>query len=484
MRIPLQVAAGYFLIVGLAGWLVLDVFVEEVKPGVRNTMEDTLVDSANLIADLVAPAMADPGGKPECAAVIREAFAAYDRRSVDAAIWEHRKQSLDLQVYITDAAGRVICSTDTSEIGRDYSRWNDVHLTLAGRYGARSTRSTPGDSSTSVMHVAAPLLDGERIIGVVSIAKPGYSVAPIIEASKDKIRQRGFLLLLIAALIGILFTWHLTRAIERLRRYARDVTNGRRVPPPSSSARELAELAAALGAMRERLEGKQYVERYLHTLTHELKSPLAAIRGAAELLDEADMPEAERQRFLGNIREQAERLSRVADRLLELARLEQRQVLGEAESIDLAELARTCAEAAGPLAVKRDVVVELHAEWGQLVRGDRFLLSQAIGNLLDNALDFSPDGGHVRIEVGRDGDQAEVCIRDQGPGIPDYAAERVFERFFSLPRPDGGRKGTGLGLSFVREVAQLHGGSVRLDNLGPSDKPQGARAILRLPLER
>ncbi|MCG6860437.1 MAG: two-component system sensor histidine kinase CreC [Chromatiaceae bacterium] len=482
MRIPLQVAAGYFLIVGLAGWFVLDVFVEEVKPGVRNTMEDTLVDSANLVAELVAPMIPDSIEASQCAAAISDAFASYARRSVDAPIWEHRKRNLDLQVYVTDAAGRVLCSTDPDEVGRDYSRWNDVRRTLVGGYGARSTRAIAGDSSTSVMHVAAPVTDGERIIGVVSVGKAGNSVAPIIADSEAKIRQRGFLLLLIAALIGALFTWHLTRAIARLRRYARDVSEGRRVPPPRSGARELAELAEALGAMRERLEGKQYVERYLHALTHELKSPLAAIGGAAELLGEADMPETERRRFLCNIREQADRLGRVADRLLDLARLEQRQVLGATESIDLVPLARTLVEVSGPMAAQREIRVGLQGEAVLRVQGDRFLLSQAIGNLLDNALDFSPDGGHVEIEVSRTDDAAEISIRDRGTGIPDYAADRVFERFFSLPRPGGSRKGTGLGLSFVREVAELHGGSVQLVNLCPGDHPEGVRATLRLPL--
>ena len=484
MRIPLQVAAGYFLIVGLAGWFVLDVFVDQVKPGVRNTMEDTLVDSANLVAEMVAARMGDSGGLTECGADVAEALSAYGRRSVDAAIWEHRKRTLDLRVYVTDSAGRVVCSTDPDEIGRDYSRWNDVRRTLNGAYGARSTRAIPGDSSTSVMHVAAPVLHREQIVGVVSVAKPGYSVVPIIEDSKAKIRQRGFLLLLIAALIGALFTWHLTRAIERLRLYARDVSSGRRVPPPSSSARELAELAEALDSMRERLEGKQYVERYLHTLTHELKSPLAAIRGAAELLAEEGMPEDERQRFLSNIREQSERLARVTDRLLELARVEQRQALGEAAPIDLAELTRTLVAATYPVAARREVGIDLDTEDVPQIRGDRLLLFQAIGNLLDNALDFSPVGGRVSVAVSLVDRQATVSISDQGRGIPDYAADRVFERFFSLPRPDGSRKGTGLGLSFVREVAGLHGGSAQLENIGPADNPQGARALLKLPLDR
>ncbi|NEV63675.1 two-component system sensor histidine kinase CreC [Thiorhodococcus minor] len=486
MRISLQVAAGYFLIVGLAAWFVLDVFVEEVKPGVRDTMEDTLVDSANLIAELVAPALLGPPElRAEAGARIAAALARYQGRSVEARIWGHEKRSLDLRIFITDADGRVIYSTEPDQIGRDYSRWNDVYLTLAGRYGARSTRTRPDDDSSSVMHVAAPIRDAGRIIGVVSVAKPGHSVAPIVEGSKAKIRERGFVLLAIAALIGGLFTWHLTRAIGRLRRYALAVTAGRRTAPPVSRSRELADLADALGEMRERLEGKQYVERYLHTLTHELKSPLAAIRGAAELLTEGDMPPAERTRFLDNIREQSDRLAEVAERLLELARVEQQQALTESAPLDLKTLVQGCVEAAAPLAAQRGIRFQLDAEGPYQVQGDAFLLGRALANLLDNALRFSPEAGCIRVVLRRLAPAksreapslVEVCLEDEGPGIPDYARDRVFERFFSLPCP-GAKKGTGLGLSFVREVAELHGGSIRLENRSTT----GARARMSLPL--
>jgi len=142
-------------------------------------------------------------------------------------------------------------------------------------------------------------------------------------------------------------------------------------------------------------------------------------------------------------------------------------VLGEAEAIDLAELVESVVETTRPVAAQREARLELQAEGALKVRGDRFLLTQAVGNLLDNALDFSPQAGRILVAVHPLEDQTEIEIRDQGPGIQDYALERVFERFFSLPRPDGGRKGTGLGLSFVREVAHLHGGSVHLENLPP-----------------
>ena len=118
------------------------------------------------------------------------------------------------------------------------------------------------------------------------------------------------------------------------------------------------------------------------------------------------------------------------------------------------------------------------------VRGERFLLVQAVVNLVQNAIEFSPTGGRVTVRIEPcDGDQdgmreVRVVIDDQGPGVPEFARERIFERFYSLPRPDGGRKSTGLGLGFVREIAALHGGSVTVDNRAEG----GVRAVLRVPV--
>jgi two-component system, OmpR family, sensor histidine kinase CreC len=113
-----------------------------------------------------------------------------------------------------------------------------------------------------------------------------------------------------------------------------------------------------------------------------------------------------------------------------------------------------------------------------MVEGDRFLLRRALANLVDNAVDFSPQGGAVHVSLEAASRDAVVRVRDEGPGVPDYAREKVFEKFFSLARPGTGRKSTGLGLSFVRQIASLHHGSITLDNDG------GALAIFTLPLLR
>ena len=99
------------------------------------------------------------------------------------------------------------------------------------------------------------------------------------------------------------------------------------------------------------------------------------------------------------------------------------------------------------------------------LRGERFLLRQALANLLDNALDFTPPGGRIRIAAERQDERVTLRLFNQGEAIPDYALARLTERFYSLPRPNGGRKSTGLGLNFVQEVAELHGGELQIGNV-------------------
>ena len=474
MKIGLRIFLGYFLIVGLAGFFVMRVFVNEVKPGVRQSMEDTLIDTANVLAQLATKDLHEGHiGDGEFARSVGR----LTRSQAQAPIWGYRKTRFDYRIYVTDARGIVVYDSDQKDVGKDYSRWNDVYLTLRGRYGARSTRSDPSDDGSSVMHVAAPIFDGTKIIGVLTVAKANSRIQPFIEGSQRDILRQGAVLLGLSFVIGLIVTFWLSRSLGRLGRYAKAVTAGERVAVPDLGGGEFGELGRALETMRAKLDGKQYVEQYVQTLAHEMKSPLAAIRGAAEIL-EGDPPEADRARFVDNIGSQSLRMTGLIDKMLALAAVEYRQTLEQREAVDLAALAGEARQAVEPRLAKKSLVLRLELP-GQAVSimGERFLLAQALTNLLDNAIDFSPEAGEIVLRLTAGDGQARLSVRDAGPGIPDFAKDRVFERFYSLPRPDGGRS-SGLGLSFVREVAALHGGSVALDNAAGG----GAVAELRLPL--
>ena len=189
MKIGLRIFLGYFLIVGLAGFFVMRVFVNEVKPGVRQAMEDTLVDTANALAELAAQDMREGHiGDGQFARSVDSLV----KRDVRAQIWNFQKRSFDYRIYVTDGKGIVVYDSSHQAVGQDYSRWNDVYLTLRGKYGARSTRADPKDDSSSVMHVAAPIRDGDSIIGALTVAKANQRIEPFIETSQGRARSRRF----------------------------------------------------------------------------------------------------------------------------------------------------------------------------------------------------------------------------------------------------------------------------------------------------
>jgi two-component system sensor histidine kinase CreC len=388
---------------------------------------------------------------------------AYGERQPKASIWGLPKNQVNHRIYVTDAKGIVVLDSSGAAVGQDYSRWNDVYLTLRGEYGARSTRSDPNDANSSVMHVGAPIRDNGQIIGVVTVAKPNSSLQPYVDRTERRLLVYGAGLIGLGLLFGALLSWWLSAALRRLTAYAQAVSDGRRVEVPHYRGGELEQLATAVEHMRTQLEGKAYVERYVHTLTHELKSPLAAIRGAAELL-QGEMPLAQQQRFVSNIDSESVRMQQLIERLLNLAQVEQRQGLEERVAVPLAGLVDEVLKAQAARIEGKQLRVEQQISTDLTLTGEPFLLRQALGNLLENALDFTPVQGVLRFSAERVGEQIEFRLFNQAEAIPDYALPRLSERFYSLPRPDSGRKSTGLGLNFVEEVVKLHGGSLSIGN--------------------
>lgn len=452
-------------------------FLAEVEPQTFQATEEVMVDASHVLAEIVENA-SDDG--PLDTDKLRKAFTAAHDRRFEARIFDHLKRSVGIDVYITDEKGIVIFdSGNAKREGEDYSGRRDVSLTLAGKYGARSTRDQPNDNSTSVLYVAALIGDPQKPKGVLTVYKPQLDVMPLVRERRRIIYIAcGLIGGGILFLIGVVFLW-LFHPIGKITDYARAIERGERPPKPRIGiGREVNTLAHALDSMRDALEDRKYVERYVQTLTHELKSPLAAIRGAAELLDE-EMPVETRRRFLTNIRSETARSERLINRLLELSAIESRARLDEAEEIDFRHILTIAIDQARPLADLAGVELMVEPMNALLpVKGDSFILRAAVTNLLENAIDFSPRGEAVQVKLLENDGMAELHIRDRGPGIPDYAQDKIFERFYSLRHHSAGRKGTGLGLTLVKEAAELHSGTIQL-NPAPSG---GTEAILSLPL--
>lgn len=474
MKISLKIFLGYFVIVGLAAFFVLNVFMDEVKPGVRQAMEESLVDTAHVLAAL---ATEDFKAGQIQSGNFAQSLKTYRAQSSQANIWGIPKSGSDYRVYITDAKGIVVFDSASLALGQDYSKWNDVYLTLRGKYGARSSPVVEGEKNgDSVMYVAAPIKDGSNIIGALTVAKPNRALLPFIERAQAKILRWGALLLALSVIIGVLFTWRFTRAIHRLRDYAVAVSQGKKAAQPSSRNDELDELAKAMHTMRTELDGKQYVQDYIHQLTHELKSPITAIQASSELL-QGKMRVQDRQKFLSNIQTQTARLQQMIQNMLGLATMESQQRLAQTSRINIVELVQTQIRHLQDKSVSRRIQLCLQADVKNIeIQGEAFLLAQAITNLLENALDFSADDSSIEVRISSSERTVNISIRDHGIGIPDYAQEKILDKFYSLPRPQNGQKSTGLGLNFVREVALLHGGTVHVQNHADG----GVLAVLHL----
>lgn len=464
----IRVFIGYFLVLGGAAYFALDYFGEAVKPAVRQTTEEMLVEEAHLLAAILE---ADATAERLVSSRFRAAWAGLAARPVDAEIYGVKKTSLAQRVYVTDASGRVVFDSSGRDEGADYARWNDVARTLRGDYGARSTKG-PETSGATMLYVAAPVRAGGAVVGVVSVGKLAANMDPFIDLARRRLLRSGALVFVGSLALGLVVALILSRSISRLVAYATRVARGERAALPTVGG-ELRELAAAIDTMRTSLEGKQYVEKTIQTMAHELKSPLTAIVGAAELL-EGPVPDADRERFARQVSSEARRMQAIVERLLELAVLEQRRGVERAEVLEVRALVARVADARH--AVLRDRGLTLCVEGDARVRAERVLLEQAVSNLVDNAISFAAPSSELAITIAEGPDVVTVSVANAGPPIPEFAKARLFERFYSLPRPDTDRRSTGLGLPFVRQVAELHGGTVALDNTG-----DGVVAHLRVP---
>lgn len=474
MKLGARIFICYIVIFAVCFYYPVDWMLTNLRTRYLEGVEDPLVDQANILAALVETEFEKDAFRPERLASV---FQRVYQRRLDTRIYDLDKAGVDQWIYITDRNGRVIFdSQDQDNVGEDYSNWRDVRLTLEGRYGARTTRSDPEDLTSSVLYVAAPIrVDGE-IAGVLTVAKPTVNINSFLKTAKPRIVTVGSLAAAAAVVFSLVASFWITRPIRRLTAYANAIRAGHRVELPPLDRSEIGTMGQAFENMRVALEGREYIEQYVQTLTHELKSPLSAIRGAAELLGEKMEPR-QRQRFLSNITNEAARIQDLVDRMLELAALESRSILPAVEPVSSNTLVKTVLESKGPLLSKRDLAVELKLGAETLVPGNAFLLHQAVSNLIQNAIDFSPAGGTVAVTMAVANAQAHLSILDEGPGIPDYAEHRIFEKFFSLQRPGTGKKSTGLGLNLVREVAKLHGGVLTLANRSAQT---GVRARLSL----
>ncbi|NLD37723.1 MAG: two-component system sensor histidine kinase CreC [Desulfatiglans sp.] len=474
MKLGLRIFLCYLLIFAACFFYPINWVLDHLRIRYLEGVEDVLVDQANILAAIAGRDMEKGSLDVE---KWERIFREVKSRELSSRIYDFDKTNVDMSIYITDKIGRLIFDSEEREnIGKDYIKWRDVRLTLRGEYGARTTKKYENDNKSSVLYIAAPIIIKGKIAGVLTVAKPTTNINTYIDNAKPEISRVSLFSALCAVMLSLVATLWIIRPINRLKIYAEDIRQGKRTPFPRLDRTEIGEMGIAFERMKEALEGKKYVEQYIQTLTHEIKSPVSAIRGAAELLEE-NMPEERRERFLTNIRTEANRIQNIIDRMLELSELESRNRLRQLKEIDTGALIRTVIESKQPMLLKKNIAVNIKIGEELHATGDPFLLHQAVSNLVQNAIDFSPSGSQITVSASKNDNVIVIEVIDNGSGIPEYALEKIFNKFFSLNRPDTEKKSTGLGLNFVREVAELHNGKIMIVN-----RPEGGvKASFILP---
>ena len=280
----------------------------------------------------------------------------------------------------------------------------------------------------------------------------------------------GIVLLGIAG--GLLLSRRVLSRIDAVARVAEEIRRGdvsSRVAL-SGTGDEFDRLAETLNRMLDEIERLvASIRGVTVNIAHDLKSPLARLRGRLEMTLRADAPAAERSAAIEQAIEEADGLIATFNALLSIAEAQSGRSNAEMTELDLAALVEDASDLYEPLAEERGVRLEIRAQPGACVAGNRQLLFQALANLIDNALKYAPSGGAVRVWAGRSGDGPELGVADQGPGIPEADRVRVLEPFVRLDQSRG-TPGSGLGLSLVDAIARLHGAVLRLEDNGPGLK--------------
>ena len=468
-------------ILALGFFRLCDYLLDDLESQTFQASEEALVDAAHLFSAAAESRLTDGTLSPEILTGFTATYNEVRQHEFEAQIFVKNKRTISTECYLTDQDGIVVFDSQDKRLGKDLSQFHDVYLTKKGQYGARSSRESDTDAASSIMYVGAPIYYEGIIIGVATAYKAQKELLPFVNKRRVQIlRPTIAIALAILFLIWSVLFW-LYRPIGRLSEYARRITAGERPSyPPLGKGQEVNALGQALRNMRETLEGRSYVENYTQTLTHELKSPLAAIRGSAELLDE-EMPLEERTRFLRNIRNEVARSERLINRLLHLSTLEGKTELQKREPIDLRGLIEESAQLVQNQAELKAIELTLNYPPAQLTfLGDYYILRAALENLYQNALDFAPRDSAIETYLTTFGKEVIISVRDHGPGFPHFALEKAFDRFYSHRPAQSGIKGSGLGLTFVREAAQLHGGNATIENSNEG----GAIIHIRLPLEK
>jgi len=339
-----------------------------------------------------------------------------------------------------------------------------VNIGLA-QQAARTNRLARGrgrDAGDPVAQVAKPLNAVGRPSTLIALySRSLQDTTETVSYIRRRVLVASAVALLVALIGGYLVATTLARRVRRLERAAKEVARGEPGHPlPVDSHDELGQLTRTFNDMQKQLARVERARRdFIANASHELRTPIFSLGGFVELLQEEDLDPETRDEFLRTMREQVDRLGKLAVDLLDLSKLDAGSIELHPQETDLAELARAVVGEFKPAVGRHRTELELHLpDSGAEAWCDQDRAAQVMRILVDNALRHTPKGTHITVTANRHNGIAEFRVADTGPGIEPASAERVFERFHTADAASG----SGLGLAIARELAENMRGTVEL----------------------
>ncbi|MFT0891440.1 stimulus-sensing domain-containing protein [Pseudochelatococcus sp. G4_1912] len=402
----------------------------------------------------------------------------------------HQPRSFDRAVdwlsHLIGGYGSAFTEEISTSNGRNLA---EIKQALGGTAASAVRVNVDGQT---IVYVSVPIQRLRTVRGALLLSTQGGDIDAIISGERWALLRVFAVAAAVMTVLSVLLAGTIAGPVRRLAEAAEQVRRGiksrQEIPDFTDRSDEIGHLSGALRDMTQALYRRiDAIESFAADVAHELKNPLTSMRSAVETLPLARNDDA-RERLMAVIQQDVKRLDRLISDISDASRLDAELARIEAEPIDVVQLVEAVADMArgvhdNPIIV--DIADTADRKGDYLVLGHDGRLAQVFNNLVDNALSFSQEGGEVRIEVSRKGNTVLVAVEDEGPGIPDHALERVFERFYTDRPEQKFGQNSGLGLSISRQIVEAHRGRIEAGNRQSShdsaEMKTGARFVVRLP---
>jgi len=456
-----------YLIVILITLILMSIYVSGVLK--ENLYENERVDlfaKANIISELVPPST----------------DLIYDENTIDNI--NRVLSGTSLRSIVVNPAYNVVLDTgtDVNLTGKIFMR-DILKTALDGEHAHTVTKSEQG---TNILAVSVPLKRGTVTVGAVYLFETIDGIDKMISSVTMSLYVFSGLISILVSMLSFGMSYIITSPIDEVIKVAKDISKGdfsRKLSVKGHN--EFAQMAQTMNFMSTELENLEENRRkFVSDASHELKTPLATIKLICDSIVSTENPDPEMTKeFLGDLSDEVDRLTRIVERLLTLTKLDSGKSEPKLTPVDFLVMLNAITKKLTPTAAEKNIV--LYTDFGDVVLEplnlDYDKIWEAIYNIVDNAIKYSPDGGFVKLSMTVDNQWITVNIEDNGPGIPDGEQDHIFERFYRLDdsraRDTGG---TGLGLAIAKESVLLHGGEIGVTSI----ESMGSNFFIKLPYNK